>query len=100
MPIIDEGHQEIVRDCSIEYNIINSESFKAGGHEYELVKVIHKVDIDQTFYGDDKGPYFIEEEKKIENARKKFEDQDQFSEAMPLQTRQEGCLQQDTRRNS
>lgn len=96
-PIIDEGHQEIVRDCSMEYNIINSESFKAGGHEEELVKVSHKVDNDQTFYGDDKGPHLTEEEQQIENARKKIEDQDQFSEAIPLQKRQEGGLQQDTR---
>lgn len=97
-PIIDEGHQEIVRDCSMEYNIINSESFKkAGGHEEELVKVSHNVDTDQTFYGDDKGSYLTEEELQIENARKKFEDQDQFSEGMLLQKRQEGGPQQDSR---
>ena len=79
MPIINEGHQEIVCDCSMEYNIINSESFKAGGHEEELVKFSHKVDIDQTFYGDDKGPYLIEEELQIENARKKLRTKTSFS---------------------
>ena len=58
----------------MEYNIINLESFKAGGHEQELVKVSHKVETDQTFYGDEEGPYLTEEEKKIENARKKIKD--------------------------
>lgn len=71
----------------MEYNIINLESFKARGHEKELVKFSHKMDTDQTFYGDDEGPYLTEEEKKIENVRKKIEDQAQFSEAMPLQKR-------------
>ena len=84
----------------MEYNIINLESFKVGGHEQEFVKVSHKMDTDQTFYGDDEGPYPTEEEKKIENARKKIEDEAQFSEAMPLQKSQEGALQQDTRRSS
>lgn len=96
--IIDEEHQEIGRDCSMEYNILNSESFKkAGRHEEELVKSNHKVDAEQTFFGEDKRPYLTEEEQQIENARKKIVDQDQFSEGTTLQKRQEGGLQQDMR---
>ena len=62
----------------MEYNIINLESFKARGHEQELVKFSHKVDTDQTFYGDDKGPYLTEEEQQIENARKKLRTRTSF----------------------
>ena len=62
----------------MEYNIINLESFKAGGHEHELVKVSQKMDIDQTFYGDDKGPYLTKEERRIENARKQLRTKSSF----------------------
>lgn len=91
---IDEDHQEIACDFSTEYNVLNSESFKkAVAHEEELVEGNHKVDTEQTFFGEDKRPYLTEEEQQIENARKKIVDQDQFSEG----SRQEGGLQQDMR---
>lgn len=95
--ILDENPQEIACDFSMEYNVLNSESFKAGSHEEELVRGNHKVDTEQTFFGEDKRPYLTEEEQQIENARKKTVDQDQFSEGMTLQLRQEGSLQQDMR---
>ena len=36
------------------------------------------MDTDQTFYGDDKGPYLIKEEQQIENARKKLRTRTSF----------------------
>ncbi|GLJ31127.1 hypothetical protein SUGI_0623550 [Cryptomeria japonica] len=95
---VDEEHQNMGWDSSMEYNMLNLESVeKGGGNEDMLVKSDHRLDVEQKFYVEDKRHYYAEEDKKIENARKETVKQDQHAKGISLQLRQDGGLEQETR---